>query len=127
MSNREILRPVVRAVMATALALLPYPALSQSDATIEIMCPEKTQPLVRVDYFYSIDRPSSFTCWYKSPSELAGKLPELPVSLDAKGKCSLQHTDEIADMRGAGSGGFTSGRQTCSGDRLRCAVTCRPQ
>jgi hypothetical protein len=127
MSDRKIQRPAAWALMAGALALLPHPALSQSDATTEIMCPEKAEPLVRVDYSYSIDRPSSFTCWYKSPPELAGKLSELPVSLDAKGKCSLKHADEIADMRGAGSSGFTAGRQSCSGDRLRCVVTCRPQ
>jgi hypothetical protein len=127
MSDRKTRRPVIWALMATTLAFLPHAAWSQSGAATEIMCPEKAEPLVRVDYSYSIDRPSSFTCWYKSSRELAGKLPELPVSLDAKGKCSLKHADEIADMRGAGSSGFTAGRQSCSGDRIWCVVTCRPQ
>jgi hypothetical protein len=108
------------------LAWMACPARSQTPATTEILCPEQAEPFTRIDYAYGVDRKPSFICWYKS-LEPGAKLAETPVFLDPKGKCWLKNADQIADMAGPGRSGFTAGRQSCDGDRTRCAVTCRSE
>lgn len=125
MASKNILPLAMWAAVAFALIAIPSPVLSQSLAT-EMICPEKPEQFVRLEYFYSVEQLSSFTCWYKSPPELAAKLDEYPLSLKTEGKCQLKNADEIADMMGSGSKGISAGRQTCRGDRIRCSITCRP-
>ena len=116
----------VRAIAAFGLIILSNPAVSQALVTTEITCPERTETFVRVDYFYSVDQPSRFTCWYKSPAALAQTPQEFPLSLKTEGKCQLKNADSIADMQGNDSAEFSAGRQTCNGDRNRCIILCRP-
>ena len=116
----------VRAIAAFGLVVLSCPALTQALVTTEISCPERPEPFVRVDYFYSVDQPSRFTCWYKSPAGLAQTRQEFPLSLKTEGRCQLKNADSIADMQGNNSAEFSAGRQTCNGDRNRCIVICRP-
>jgi hypothetical protein len=111
---------------AATLAWMACPARSQTAATTEILCPEQPEPFTRIDYAYGVDRKPSFICWYKS-LDPGAKLAETPVFLDPKGKCWLKNADQIADMASPGKSGFTAGRQSCDGDRARCAVTCRSE
>jgi hypothetical protein len=125
MRCRKFARPTVY-FAATALAWLPCAAWSQTTATTEVLCPEQAEPFTRIDYAYGVDRKPSFICWYKS-LDPGSKLAETPVFLDPKGKCWLKNADQIADMTSPGKSGFTAGRQSCDGDRTRCAVTCRSE
>jgi hypothetical protein len=126
MVGKSIFPLAVLAVVAFALVVIPSPLLSQPLAT-EVTCPEKPEQFARVEYSYGVERPSSFTCWYKSPPEFAANLKEYPLSFKTEGKCQLKNTDEIADMMSKGSTGFSAGRQTCHGDRDRCVIICRPK
>jgi hypothetical protein len=105
----------------------PEETANPQAGVVEVVCPERAEPFVHIEYHYGVDMPSSFLCWYKSPSVLSDKLSEIPYSLEVKGKCELKHVDRIADMRGAGSKTFSAGTQECSGERDRCVVSCRIQ
>jgi hypothetical protein len=108
------------------LVLLPHIAATQPAAETEILCPEKAEPLVRVQHGYGVDRPPVFVCWYKAPRDAPAALREIPDTLEVKGRCQLKASDETADMRSSDTGKLSAGFQTCSGDRYRCAVLCGP-
>jgi hypothetical protein len=126
MRRRKNLRPLLWALAAAGLAHLPHLAAAQPAAVTEIFCPEKAEPLLRVQHGYGVDRPPTFVCWYKAPSDAPAALREIPESLEVKGQCRLKDSGEIADMRSSDTGKLSAGYQTCRGDRYRCAVICRP-
>ena len=126
MRQRKNLRPVLWALAVAGLVHLPHIAAAQPAAVTEILCPEKAEPLLRVQHGYGVDRPPSFVCWYKAPIDAPAGLPEIPETLEVKGQCRLKDSGEIADMRSSDTSKLSAGYQTCRGDRYSCAVVCRP-
>ncbi len=122
-----MLRATFCALVIAAFAQLTGIAVAQVAIESEILCPEKAEPLLRVQHGYGIDKPPTFVCWYKAPRNAQAGVQEVPETLEVKGKCRLKQADQTADMRGSGSSGFVGGFQTCIGERRRCAVTCRPE
>jgi hypothetical protein len=125
--NRKNFRRACGTLAVALLALSPRSAAAQQGTVTDIMCPEKAEPLESVEHSYGVNQPSRFVCWYKAPPDAPANLREVPRLLETSGRCQLKHADDIADMRATGSREFTSGRQTCRGDRDRCVVTCRSE
>jgi hypothetical protein len=124
--RQKNLRPLLSALAVTGFLHLPDMAAAQPAAVTEILCPEKAEPLLRVQHGYGVDRLPAFVCWYKAPDDAPAGLREIPESLEVKGQCRLKDSGEIADMRSSDTGKLSAGYQTCRGDRYRCAVICRP-